>query len=192
MTAIATGMISIEEYLQQEEQADFKSEYVEGQIRPMTGGTTNHNQIAGNIYAELLSAFKQRDFRVYIGDVRLWIPEKQIFTYPDVMVIAGEPIYFENRRDTILNPSLIIEVLSPSTQNYDKEGKFAAYRTLPTVQEYVLIGQTRVHGEIYRKTGDRQWLFQEYSPEVRQITLESVQITLEFTDIYHKVDLASP
>ena len=103
----------------------------------MAGGTVNHNQIAVNITTELNYAFKKQDYRVYMGDVRLWIPEKNSFTYPDIMVIEGDPIYYENRKDTILNPSLIIEVLSPSTENYDKEGKFFGYRTISGFSEYL-------------------------------------------------------
>ena len=178
---------SVEEYLEQEEQADYKSEYIEGEIIPMTGGTTNHNQIALNIATELNIAFKNLDYRVYIGDVRLWIPEKRIFTYPDIMVIQGKPIYFQNRKDTVLNPTLIIEVLSPSTQDYDREGKFAAHRTISTFQEYVLISQTQIYGEKFFKTGDKQWLFQEFFPEDQQITLQSVDMLLSFKDIYNKV-----
>jgi Uma2 family endonuclease len=189
MQAIIIKPTSIEDYLQQEEQAEYKSEYLDGQIVQMTGGTTNHNQIAVNLATELNFAFKKLDHRVYLGDVRLWIPERRIFTYPDVMVIQGNPLYFENRRDTILNPTLIIEVLSPSTQNYDKESKFAAYRTIPSFQEYVLISQTQIYGEKFVKTGDKKWLFQEYTPEDRQIVLESVQLSLGFTDIYHKVTM---
>jgi Uma2 family endonuclease len=190
MQAIAINTYSIEDYLLLEEQAESKSEYLDGQIVPMAGGTTNHNQIAGNIYSELNFACKQLDYRVYMGDVRLWIPERRIFTYPDVMVIQGNPIYFENRKDTILNPTLIIEVLSPATQNYDREGKFAAYRTIPTFQEYVLISQTEIYGEKFVKTGDKKWSFQEYYQEDRQIILESVKSPLVFTDIYNKVDIA--
>lgn len=189
MQAIAINAYSIEDYLLQEEIAEYKSEYFDGQIVPMTGGTTNHNQLAANIVAELIFAFKRKDFRVYIGDVRLWIPERRIFTYPDAMVIQGDPIYFENRKDTILNPILIIEVLSPSTQSYDKEGKFAAYRTMPTFAEYVLVSQSQIYGERFIKTGDKTWLFQEYSQEDQQIVLESVEIALDFKDIYRKVDI---
>jgi Uma2 family endonuclease len=188
MQGTASKTYSIEEYLQQEEQAEFKSEYIDGQIISMTGGTTNHNQIAGNIYAELNFAFKKLDYRVYMGDVRLWIPERHIVTYPDIMVIKGNPIYWENRKDTILNPNLIIEVLSPSTQNYDKEGKFSAYRTINSFQEYVLISQTQIYGEKFVKTEDKKWLFQEYYQEDRQIDLQLNNISLNFTDIYHKVD----
>lgn len=190
MQAIAINTYSIEDYLLLEEQAESKSEYLDGQIIPMTGGTTNHNQIAGNIYSELNFACKKLDYRVYMGDVRLWIPEKRIFSYPDVMLIQGNPIYFENRRDTILNPTLIIEVLSPATQNYDREGKFAAYRTIPTFQEYVLVSQTEIYGEKFVKTGDKKWSFEEYYQEDRQVILGSVKIPLIFTDIYNKVDIA--
>ncbi|EAZ88215.1 Uma2 family endonuclease [Crocosphaera chwakensis] len=188
MQATVIKTFSIEEYLKQEEKAESKSEYIDGQIIPMTGGTINHNQIVGNIYAELHFAFKKLDYRVYVENVRLWIPEKRICTYPDIMVIKDEPIYYENRKDTILNPSLIIEVLSPSTQNYDKEGKFAAYRTIKTLKEYVLISQTQISGEKFVKTGNKQWLFQEYHQEDQQIDLELNDMSLNFSEIYHKVE----
>jgi len=189
MKAIARETFSLEYYLKQEEQADFKSEYLDGKIIPMTGGTTNHNQIAVNITTELNIALKNLDYRVYMGDVRLWMPEKQIFTYPDIMVIKGSPIYYENRKDTIVNPTLIIEVLSPSTQSYDREGKFNAYRSIKSFQEYVLISQTQIYGEKFVKTGEKKWFLQEYYPEDNFITLELGNVSLKFTDIYRKVDL---
>jgi hypothetical protein len=189
MKAIARETFSLEYYLKQEEQADFKSEYLDGKIIPMTGGTTNHNQIAVNITTELNIALKNLDYRVYMGDVRLWMPEKQIFTYPDIMVIKGSPIYYENRKDTIVNPTLIIEILSPSTQSYDREGKFIAYRSIKSFQEYVLISQTQIYGEKFVKTGEKQWSLQEYYLEDNFITLELGNVSLKFTDIYHKVDL---
>ena len=189
MKAIARETFSLEYYLKQEEQADFKSEYLDGKIIPMTGGTTNHNQIAVNITTELNIAFKNLDYRVYMGYVRLWMPERQIFTYPDIMVIKGSPIYYENRKDTIVNPTLIIEVLSPSTQSYDREGKFNAYRSIKSFQEYVLISQTQIYGEKFVKTGEKKWFLQEYYPEDNFITLELGAVSLKFTDIYHKVDL---
>jgi len=189
MKAIARETFSLEYYLKQEEQADFKSEYLDGKIIPMTGGTTNHNQIAVNITTELNIALKNLDYRVYMGDVRLWMPERQIFTYPDIMVIKGSPIYYENRKDTIVNPTLIIEILSPSTQSYDREGKFIAYRSIKSFQEYVLISQTQIYGEKFVKTGEKQWSLQEYYLEDNFITLELGNVSLKFTDIYHKVDL---
>jgi Uma2 family endonuclease len=189
MKAIARETFSLEYYLKQEEQADFKSEYLDGKVIPMTGGTTNHNQIAVNITTELNIALKNLDYRVYMGDVRLWMPERQIFTYPDIMVIKGSPIYYENHKDTIVNPTLIIEVLSPSTQSYDREGKFIAYRSIKSFQEYVLISQTQIYGEKFVKTGEKKWSLQEYYLEDNFITLELGAVSLKFTDVYHKVDL---
>jgi Uma2 family endonuclease len=189
MQATTIKTYSREEYLDREQQADYKSEYIDGEIVPMAGGTTNHNQIALNMATELNFAVKKLDYRVYMGDVRLWIPEKRIFTYPDLMLIHEEPIYYENRQDTILNPTLIIEVLSPSTQDYDREGKFAAYRTISSFQEYVLISQTKIYAEKFVKTGDKQGLFQEFSREDRQITLQSLDMPLSFSDIYNKVQI---
>ena len=108
-----------EEYLELEEAAEYKSEYIDGEIIPMAGGTTNHNRLAGNFYAALNFAFKKQDYEVFMGDVRLWIPDKHIYTYPDVMVIAGKPEYYNNRTDTVTNPLVIAEILSKSTQNRD-------------------------------------------------------------------------
>jgi Uma2 family endonuclease len=116
-----------EEYLELEEKADYKSEYRDGEIVPMTGGTTNHNKIAGNFYANLNFALDEQDYDIYIGDVRLWIPRYRQHTYPDVMVIEGEPVYTGTSTTTVMNPSLIVEVLSKSTKNYDQGDKFLYY-----------------------------------------------------------------
>ena len=145
------------EYLELEEKAEYKSEYINGQIFPMTGGSTNHNTIALNLSTELNFAFKQQDCKVFMGDVRLWIPDKNIYTYPDVMVTEGETQYFSNRTDTITNALIIAEVLSKSTQGYDRQAKFEDYRTIPSFQEYLLIDQTRIYVEQYAKTGEKRW-----------------------------------
>ena len=178
---------SPEEYLALEKTADYKSEYVDGQIFPMAGGSTNHNQIALNFSTELNFAFKKLDYRVFMGDVRLWIPEKHIYTYPDVMVVAGEPEYFRDRTDTITNPKIIVEVLSTSTQEYDRGRKFQAYRTLPTFEEYLLIDQTKIHVEQFSKTANKRWLFCEYDSEDDAIALTSVQLQISLVDVYNKV-----
>ncbi len=121
---------TVEEYLELEEAAEYKSEYIDGQIIPVAGGTTNHNQLALNLSTELNFAFKRQNYRVYMGNVRLWIPTKRIYTYPDVMVVVGEPEYFNNRTDTITNPVAIAEVLSESTKSHDRVTKFEDYRTI--------------------------------------------------------------
>jgi Uma2 family endonuclease len=187
MQVTETRYYTPEEYLALEEAADCKSEYIDGQIIPMAGGTTNHNQIALNFSTELNFAFKRQNYRVYMGDVRLWIPQKRIYTYPDVMVLAGEPEYFNNRTDIITNPQVIIEVLSKSTKGYDREDKFEAYRTIDTFQEYLLIDQTRIHVEQYSKTGKKQWSFCEYDEEDGAISLTTVSFEIALQDLYNKV-----
>ncbi|MCL6753016.1 Uma2 family endonuclease [Nostoc sp. CCCryo 231-06] len=187
-----------EEYLELEEAADYKSEYIDGQIIPMAGGTINHNQIALNLSTELNFAFKKQNYRVFMGDVRLWIPQKRTYTYPDVMILAGEPEYFNNRRDIILNPQIIVEVLSKSTKGYDNEDKFQAYRSISTFQEYLLIDQTRIHVDQFSKTGKKQWTLREYDEEDEAISsmgyayaLVTVPLEISLQDIYNKVNFES-
>ncbi|NJR40357.1 MAG: Uma2 family endonuclease [Leptolyngbyaceae cyanobacterium CSU_1_4] len=187
MQATQTRDYTPEEYLAIEEFSEYKSEYINGQIIPMAGGSTNHNRIALNFSSALNFAFKQQDYGVFVGDVRLWIPEKQIFTYPDVMIIAGEPEYFNNRTDTIANPVVIIEVLSKSTQACDRGGKFNVYRTLPSFQECLLVDQTRIHVEQSCITGKKQGWFREYDEEDEAIALAAVPFQISLSDIYNKV-----
>ena len=179
---------SPEEYLELEEAAEYKSEYRDGEIIPMTGGTTNHNQIALNVSVALSIAFKRQDYRVFIGDVRLWIPRKRIYTYPDVMVISGQPEYFNERKDTITNPQVIVEVLSKSTKAYDRTEKFNAYKAIPSFQEYILIDQAKIQIEQYSKTANKRWLYREYDEEDTGLVFNSFQLEVPLTDIYEKVN----
>lgn len=181
---------SIAEYLAFEGTSENKHEYINGHIYPMAGGTTNHNQIAGNIYAELNFTFKRLNYRVYMGDVRLWVPQVKTFTYPDVMIIVGDPEYFDNRTDTVTNPSIIIEVLSKSTQQYDRESKFNAYRSIPSFQEYLLFDQTRIYAEHFFKTGAKSWVFQEYDLTDESIKFNLVDCQMALVDIYNKVEFS--
>lgn len=142
---------TLQEYLEIEVNSQERNEYIDGQIIAMTGGTPNHNRIAGNLYAALNFALKRQPYEVFFADQKLWIPQKRINTYPDVMVVAGELEFIEGRRDTITNPLIIAEVLSKSTKNYDRDEKFAAYRTIPSFQEYLLIEQYTMHVEQYSK-----------------------------------------
>lgn len=179
---------SPEEYLQLEEIAEYKSEYHDGEILPMTGGTFKHNQIAGNFYVALKLALKKQNYRVAIGDVKLWIPLTRRFVYPDVMVIAGKINYFENRRDTITNPLIIVEVLSQSTKDYDRGDKFEYYRTLPSFQEYILVSQFKVHVEHFFKTNENQWLLSEYAQLEAQLKLNTLPVVMTLADIYDEVN----
>ncbi|MFN6154996.1 MAG: Uma2 family endonuclease [Dolichospermum sp.] len=188
MQLIAKQYYTPEEYLELEATADYKSEYIDGQIIPMAGASINHNRITGNFSAALNFAFKQQDkYEVFNSDMRLWIPQRLIYTYPDVIIIADEPEFFNNRTDTITNPQVIIEVLSKSTKSYDREDKFAAYRTIPTFQEYLLIDQNRIHGEQFSKTGKKRWNLREYDEEDENISFDTVSFEISLQVLYNKV-----
>ncbi|HEY9833562.1 MAG TPA: Uma2 family endonuclease [Stenomitos sp.] len=179
-----------EEYLELEEAADYKSEYRDGDIVPMTGGTTNHNKIALNFAANLKFGLKAQKYDIYIGDVRLWIPRYRQYTYPDVMVIQGEPVYTGTNTTTVMNPLLIAEVLSKSTKNYDQGDKFLYYRSIPELREYLLIDQSQYHVMQYVKTAEGQWLFTEFEAEGSVLSLQSVDFKIAFSDLYERVNFA--
>jgi Uma2 family endonuclease len=187
MTITQQRYYTPEEYLELEEAADYKSEYINGEIIPMAGASRNHNRIALNLSAALNFEFRQQDYEVFMSDVRLWLPQRSIYTYPDIMIVAGEVESFNNRTDTILNPQVIIEVLSKSTKGYDREDKFEAYRTIETFQEYLLIDQTRIRVEQFSKTGKKRWELCEYDEEDDAIALTSVPFQISLSDLYNKV-----
>ncbi|MEH1851820.1 MAG: Uma2 family endonuclease [Nostoc sp.] len=179
-----------EEYLEIEEKAEYKSEYRDGEIVPMTGGTTNHNKIAGNFYAYLKFGLRGKNYDVYIGDVRLWIPRYRQHTYPDVMMIEGQPIYTGTSTTTVMNPMLIAEVLSKSTKNYDQGDKFLYYRSIPEFKEYILIDQYQYHVMQYIKTAENQWSFTELEDESATLSLQTVDFQIELRDLYEQVNFA--
>jgi len=177
-----------EEYLALEEAAEYKSEYRDGEIIPMTGGTTNHNRISLNMSIALRLALKGLDYDVFMGDVRLWMTKKRFYTYPDVMVIPGKPEYYNNRKDTVINPQVIIEVLSKSTKSYDRSDKFQFYQTLPTFQEYILIDQSRIYVEQYCKLANKRWSYSQYDEEDTALVFDFFQVEVPLADMYEKVD----
>ncbi len=179
-----------EEYLEFEVNSEERHEYINGEIILMTGGTPNHNKINGNFYAQLNFALKRQPYDIFVTDQRLWIPEKGIHTYPDVMVVQGELQLEQGRRDTITNPLMIAEVLSKSTRSYDKDGKFAAYRSIPSFQEYLLIDQYEMHIEQYFKSDNNSWIFSEYDAN-GTISLKSISFQFTLADIYDKVNFES-
>ena len=156
----------------------------------MAGGLPNHNQIAGNIYATFNFTFRGKPFQAFITDQRLWIPKRRIHTYPDVMVIQGQLELQPGRKDTVMNPLLIVEVLSKSTADYDRQEKFRAYRTVPNFQEYVLIDQYSQHIEHYVKVSAKKWNLQEYDETDTVVKLVTIDLEVSIADIYDKVEFA--
>jgi Uma2 family endonuclease len=179
-----------EEYLELEEKAEYKSEYRDGEIVPMTGGTTNHNKIALNLAASLKIALRRKNHDVYIGDVRLWIPRYRQHTYPDVMVIQGQPVYTGTSTTTVMNPMLIAEVLSKSTKNYDQGDKFLYYRSIPEFKEYILIDQYHYHVMHYVKTAAGQWLFTELEGESTILSVHTIDFKIPLNELYEQVNFA--
>ncbi|HIK08906.1 MAG TPA: Uma2 family endonuclease [Oscillatoriaceae cyanobacterium M33_DOE_052] len=190
MTATITKpTYTIDEYLAQEISSPDRHEYRNGEIILMTGGTPDHNRITGNLFAFLNFALKRQPYDVFVTDQRLWVPEKQLYAYPDVMVIRQPIELQEGRNDTVMNPLIIAEVLSKSTRSYDKDKKFVAYRTIPSFSEYIIIEQAEPHVEHYTKTEGQAWLFREYDGLDAILSLQQIEFTIPLADLYDKVDL---
>ena len=149
-----------EDYLTQERSASYKSEYHEGQIYAMTGASRKHNLVSGNIYRELSLQLKKRSCEAYINDMRVKATEALSYYYPDVAVVCGAPQFEDAQVDTLLNPTLLIEVLSPSTEAYDRGKKFAHYRKIASLREYLLVAQDQPNIERYVRQGD-VWILSE-------------------------------
>ena len=178
-----------EDYLRLEESADFRSEYYDGEIIPMAGGSPNHNRIAGNLYAALLIALHNKPLDTFINDLKVELPQHHSFTYPDVMVVEKPLAFTENRKDCIKNPLLIAEVLSDSTESYDRGKKFKRYRSLPSLREYVLISQKRRQVERFVKDDKEQWLLSDFEGD-DTLRLASVAFELSLADLYARVNFA--
>jgi Uma2 family endonuclease len=187
---IEKRLYTAEEYLELEIASDIRSEYLDGEIIPMTGGLPNHNKISGNLYILLKLALKHRNYEIFLLDQRLWIPEVKLYTYPDVMVLP-KPIELQTgRRDTVMNPCFVAEVLSKSTQNYDRGEKFVAYRSMSGFREYLLIDQHRVHVEHHVKTAVNQWLFSEYDDPAVMLSLDTFGVEVAIEDLYEGIDFS--
>jgi Uma2 family endonuclease len=189
--AIEQQIYTTQEYIELEIVSQTRSEYRNGAIIPMTGGTPNHNDIAGNLYVPLKLALKGKPYRLFVTDQRLWIPEYNIYTYPDIMVIK-KPLELQiGRTDTVINPCFIAEVLSKSTQDYDHGEKFSAYRTIESFCEYLLIDQYKIHVEHYVKTSANQWLLSEYDDSNTTLSLTAFPVQIQISNFYEDIDFSA-
>jgi len=190
MASFPASRLTVEQYLEQEAKAQFRSEYFQGEVFAMTGNTRAHALLVTNLSGDLRDAMRRRDCRVYTTEIRLGIPDAQLYTYPDVLVTCGAEKMRGDASETVLNPVVIMEVLSPSTEAYDRGKKFELYRSIASLQEYVLVAQDRVHVEQYLRQPNGSWLLNEYNAEDPGMTL-SIGIELELASVYEKV-LESP
>lgn len=175
------------EYLDVERKAEQKSEYFNGEMFAMSGASRKHNLIVTNIVAELRQQLKGRPCEVYSNDMRVKVSTTGLYTYPDVVVACDEPEFEDEHIDTLLNPTLIIEVLSDSTKAYDRGQKFGHYRGLASLAEYLLVAQDECKIEQFVKETDWQWRFSEINSHADEVKLACVQCVLQVREIYDKV-----
>ena len=187
-TAAAQALITPEEYLARERKALEKSEYRNGQIHAMPGASRAHNLITVNIPSELHFQLRERTCEVYSNDMRVKVSAAGLYTYPDVVVVCDELRFEDNQFDILLNPTVLIEVLSPSTAAYDRGEKFASYQKLDSLCEYVLISQNRVRVEHYLRQEDA-WNLTEFHSLTDVLQLVSIDCELSLQAIYAKVRL---
>lgn len=192
MVQATQKLYSSAEYLELEAVAECRREFRNGEIILMAGGTTNHNEIVTNISVCLKPELKAKNYRIFTENVRLRIERYNVFTYPDVMVIAGDPNYYGTGTTTVTNPTLIVEVASKSTKNYDQGEKFDYYRSLESFQEYILVEQFRWRVVQYTRTTPDQWLLTDYEQSGAVINLTSVGLQLPLSELYAGVDLGLP
>lgn len=176
--------MTAEEYLAFERASDEKHEFADGEIFAMSGGKGPHANVAANIIGAFTVAFVRRSCRVFTSDMRVHIPVTDRFVYPDASVVCGRPQYRDEQIDTLLNPRIIVEVLSPSSEAYDRGDKFTNYRTLPSLKHYILAAQDKPFLEVYtRQEEGGGWMLHEYRAG-QQFTLESPECTIEVDQVY--------
>jgi Uma2 family endonuclease len=184
--------VTAAEYLVRERAAITKSEYSKGEIRPMPGASRKHNLISTNILASLHIQLRKQPCEVYPSDMRVKVETSGLITYPDISVVCGEPRFDDGYKDTLLNPTVLIEVLSPSTSAYDRGEKFENYRLIASLQEYLLVAQEKMQVECYSRQPDSTWIFTEFKRAGDHFVLASIGCTLALEDIYEKVTIDLP
>lgn len=190
--AVLVERLSPLEYLRRERQSETKSEYLAGQVHQMAGASERHNLITVNVGFQLHGQLRQRPWRIYASNMRVKISQSGAYTYPDVTVVCDAPRFEGERRDTLLNPTVIIEVLSPSTERYDRGQKFQLYRSIESLTEYLLIAQDAQRVEHYVRQSDGQWLLSEASEPDQTIHLPTIRCDLLLADVYDKVEFDPP
>ena len=191
MATQPTTFITPEEYLLRERAAASKSEYHRGKMYARAGTSRAHSLIVSNLMIQIGSRLRTRDCEIHSSDMRLLVSETGLYTYPDVMVICGQPVLADHHFDIVTNPVLIIEVLSPSTEDYDRGRKLHQYMRIPSLHEYLTVSQSeRLVDQSVRQTNGG-WLVNEITPKAGNLTLASLNLELSFSDIYQKVEFST-
>lgn len=178
------AFVSAKDYLFHERLADTKHEYFQGEIFAVSGASFRHNTIFKNTYIDLGTQLKGKKCQPFGSDLRLNIPENSLYTYPDISIICGEIESTDDKFDTATNPTVIIEILSPSTKDYDKGGKFTLYRQIKTLKDYILIDSESVAVEKFSKNDDGSWTLHEFKNLNDSFEIKSIEVVLVLSDIY--------
>lgn len=188
MSALPKTYFSLEDYLALDARSETRFEYFNGEIVGMTGTSLEHNQIALNIFRALGDVLDKKGCDLFISDVRVKVSETGVYTYPDVVIVCGEKELDESADvDTLVNPIVLVEILSDSTETYDRTTKWAHYRQIDSLREYLLISQKEYHVEHFSRQGKSSWGYQVYESTTATISLPGVDLTLSMLDLYRKV-----
>ncbi len=191
MSTLPKPFLTPEQYLEIERQADFKSEYLGGEMFAMAGATEEHNVLSVTLSALLYLQLRRRKCRVFSTDMRVRVSVTGLYTYPDVIVVCGERRFADDQSDTLLNPTFVAEVLSPSTEAYDRGRKFEHYRALESLADYLLVTQDRIHADHYTRQPDGRWVLSEASRLEDVVDLPAIGCRLALADLYENVDLTA-
>ncbi len=190
MSAIPKTKLTPAEYLEFERKSEIKHEYFNGEIFAMAGARRNHNKVVANLSGLTWQHLKGKDCEFYPTDMRVFVPETGLYTYPDLVIVCGEPNFQDDVFDTLLNPTLLIEVLSDSTEGYDRGKKFQHYRSIESLQEYILVSQYEARIEKYVKRGDGFWLLSEAVGSDSEIEFASIECKIALSEVYDKIDFS--
>jgi Uma2 family endonuclease len=188
MSTRPLSYLTPEQYLEIERKAEFRSEYINGEMFAMSGGTRNHARIVLNSVRRLADQLEGRPCEAFGGDLRLYSAKEKMFTYPDILVTCGSQQLLDARRDTLTDATVIVEVLSPSTKNYDRGEKFLFYRSLLSFSEYLLLSQDTIRAEHHVRQPDNSWLFREFTELADEIELKSIGCRLQLESLYARVE----
>ena len=187
--AYQKSVYTIAEYLEMEKAADVKHEFYQGEIFAMAGAGARHNVIASNLMGELYINLKGKPCRPFGSDLRVHIPENMLFTYPDISIICGDITSSKEDEDTAILPIVLIEILSPSTKDYDRGGKFKLYRDIPSLKEYILIDSDAINIEAFRLNAGGHWELEEYKTLAETLSIKAVDVGISIEDIYNGTKL---
>lgn len=179
--------VTEEEYLALDRAAEFKSEYFDGEMFAMSGGSMQHARLQRNLTTELSNALRGSQCEAFGSDFRVRVSGR-MYTYPDVSVVCGKPLLADNRQDVLLNPVVIFEVLSPSTEKYDRGLKLQHYRAVATLQDYILVDQSQIRIERYTRQENNLWTLRDYEGLDGEFTISSIGVSLSMRRIYDRVE----